>query len=296
MNLKQGSGPVPHLVTSHLYTEQFSVMRATNANPDPRRIMDIPCADAFSVIVQLQDFSAHRLWHGRRLSYSGGYRQGAVSIPYMGDELRCQHRAAYDNLRFNIPRQTLDELQAERGGQRITAFDYEQGTQDAVMYHLACAILPALQYPSGANQLFVDHVLLAISAHAAERYGKQVPPVEKSNCGLALWQERRAKELIANHLADGVSVARIAEECALSRSHFSRAFKQSTGMAPHAWLSYMRIEKAKEMLTSRQHCLSQIALECGFADQAHFTRSFSRMVGATPSAWCRMRPRSRESG
>lgn len=100
----------------------------------------------------------------------------------------------------------------------------------------------------------------------------------------------RAKELIANHLAEGLSVARIAEECALSRSHFSRAFKKSTGMAPHAWLLQMRIEKAKEMLVSGQHCLSHIALECGFADQAHFTRVFSRWVGTTPSAWCRLHP------
>jgi AraC family transcriptional regulator len=101
---------------------------------------------------------------------------------------------------------------------------------------------------------------------------------------------RRAKELIANHLSERLSVARIAEACALSRSHFSRAFKQSTGMAPHAWLLQMRIEKAKEMLASGQYCLSHIALDCGFADQAHFTRVFSRWEGTTPSAWCRMRP------
>ena len=57
-----------------------------------------------------------------------------------------------------------------------------------------------------------------------------------------------AKELIASNLGNDLSVERIAQECSLSRSHFSRAFKQATGVAPHTWLLQMRVEKAKELL------------------------------------------------
>jgi len=270
---------------SHLTADKFTATRIADARPDPDKIIDIPCADAFSIIVQLQDFAEHRLWRGRRLSYSGGYRQGSVSLPFMGDQLRCQHRAAYDNLRFNIPRQTFDEYQRENGGRRIDGFRYEQGSQDLVLYHLAQAILPALHEPAAANQLFIDHVLLAMCAHSIARYGRIAPVSGKFTTTLTPLQERLAKELIASNLGNDLSVERIAQECSLSRSHFSRAFKQATGVAPHTWLLQMRVEKAKELLLAPGMSLVNIAQTCGFADQPHLTRVFTRLVGTTPSAW-----------
>lgn len=270
---------------SHLTADKFTATRIADARPDPDKIIDIPCADAFSIIVQLQDFAEHRLWRGRRLSYSGGYRQGSVSLPFMGDQLRCQHRAAYDNLRFNIPRQTFDEYQRENGGRRIDGFRYEQGSQDLVLYHLAQAILPALHEPAAANQLFIDHVLLAMCAHSIARYGRIAPASGKFTTTLTPLQERLAKELIASNLGNDLSVERIAQECSLSRSHFSRAFKQATGVAPHTWLLQMRVEKAKELLLAPGMSLVNIAQACGFADQPHLTRVFTRLVGTTPSAW-----------
>jgi AraC family transcriptional regulator len=271
---------------AHLNAEKFTATRVVHTRPDPEHIIDIPCADAFSIIVQLEDFADHRLWRGRRLSYSGGYQQGSVSLPFMGDELRCQHRASYDNLRFNIPRQTLDEYQSENNGRRISGFRYEQGTQDAVLYHLAQAMLPALQQPKMANQLFIDHVLLAMCAHSIQHYGRIPSTADKFTTTLSPRQERLAKELIASNLGNDLSVERIARECSLSRSHFSRAFKQATGVAPHTWLLQRRVDKARELLLRQPVLpLTQIAEQCGFSDQPHLTRVFTRLEGITPSAW-----------
>ena len=273
-------------VMAQLSTDRFSATRLSQTHPDPERIIDIPCADAFSIIVQLEDFADHRLWRGRHLSYSGGYRQGSVSLPYMGDELRCQHRASYDNLRLNIPRQTLDELQAEQGARRVDRLRYEQGQQDAVLYHLAQAMLPALQQPQESNRLFLDHILLAMSSHVLEHYGRIAPPSDSRSSCLTPQQERIAKELIDSHLGNELSVERIARECSLSRSHFSRAFKQSTGVAPHTWLLLRRVDKAKALLLSDPGTtLAHIALICGFSDQPHFTKVFARVVGMPPSVW-----------
>lgn len=271
---------------AHLHTEKFSATRVADARPDPEKIIDIPCFDAFSIIVQLEDFAEHRLWRGRRLSYAGGYRQGSVSLPFMGDELRCQHRASYDNLRFNIPRQTFDEYQRENGGRIISGFRYEQGAQDPVLYHLAQAMLPALRNPAAANQLFIDHILLAMCAHSVTQYGRIASTTGNFTTTLTPLQERLAKEMIASNLGNDLSVERIAQECSLSRSHFSRAFKQATGVAPHTWLLQMRVEKAKELLMARPGLsLVNIAQTCGFSDQPHLTRVFTRLVGVTPSAW-----------
>ncbi|WP_275626918.1 AraC family transcriptional regulator [Pseudomonas sp. 273] len=88
-------------------------------------------------------------------------------------------------------------------------------------------------------------------------------------------------------MSDGLSVARLAQECALSRSHFTRAFKLSTGLSPHDWLLRRRVEKAKELMRDTSLCLSQIGLDCGFADQSHFSRVFLRLAGMSPANWRR---------
>jgi PAS domain S-box-containing protein len=108
-----------------------------------------------------------------------------------------------------------------------------------------------------------------------------------SSRGLSGWQERRAKELLSADLSGAVSLHDVAAECGLSTRHFSRAFKNTTGLAPHAWYLARRVEVAKEALRSRQLPLSVVALTCGFSDQSHFTRVFSRIVGTSPGAWRR---------
>jgi AraC-like DNA-binding protein len=110
-----------------------------------------------------------------------------------------------------------------------------------------------------------------------------------AKAGLAPWQERRAKELLSGNLTRQVSLAEVAAECALSRGHFSKAFKATTGHSPHAWLIERRIEAARQMLQASTASLSEIAIACGFADQSHLTRVFGARVGSSPAQWRRMR-------
>ncbi|WP_347911939.1 helix-turn-helix transcriptional regulator [Pseudomonas grandcourensis] len=83
-----------------------------------------------------------------------------------------------------------------------------------------------------------------------------------------------------------VRISAIAEQCNLSRSHFSRAFKKVTGQSPQGWLMMMKIEKAKSLLITSMP-ITDVVYECGFADHSHFTRTFSRLEGMTPKAWRR---------
>jgi AraC family transcriptional regulator len=104
---------------------------------------------------------------------------------------------------------------------------------------------------------------------------------------LAPWQIRRVTEYFAAHLADDVQLQTVSGLVKLSRSYFSRAFKISTGLAPHQWLLQARVAKAKQLLLETGLPLAQIAVAIGFADQAHFTRTFGRVVGQSPRAWQR---------
>lgn len=105
--------------------------------------------------------------------------------------------------------------------------------------------------------------------------------------GLAHWRAKRALAYIEAHLGTKIESAEVADCVALSKSHFSRAFKQSMGLSPMAYVSARRIERAKLMMTSTRERLSDIALACGFADQSHLNRYFRRVVGITPGVWRR---------
>jgi AraC family transcriptional regulator len=105
--------------------------------------------------------------------------------------------------------------------------------------------------------------------------------------GLAHWRTKRALAYIEAHLGTKIDSAEVADCVALSKSHFSRAFKQSVGCSPMAYVSARRIERAKLMMISTRERLSDIALACGFADQSHLNRYFRRIVGITPGVWRR---------
>nr|WP_255326168.1 AraC family transcriptional regulator [Sphingobium sp. EM0848] len=94
-----------------------------------------------------------------------------------------------------------------------------------------------------------------------------------------------AKNLMRERLASTVSIADIAFNCRLSVNYFERAFSNSVGISPYAWLLEQRVAHAKDFLRISAIPIVRIALDCGFTDQAHFTNTFSRKVGVSPRAW-----------
>ena len=109
----------------------------------------------------------------------------------------------------------------------------------------------------------------------------------QGNGGLAPWQLRRVQALVETRLGEPISGQQLADCAGLSRCHFARAFRQSTGMSPRGYVLRRRIERAQHLMLSTQAALSDIALECGLADQSHFSRTFLKVCGTTPRAWRR---------
>lgn len=107
--------------------------------------------------------------------------------------------------------------------------------------------------------------------------------------GLAPWQLKRVLEAMEDQLGEDLALADLARIAGCSPTHFSRAFKQSVGVAPFRWLHQRRIEKAKHMLANSGWSLAEIALEVGFSAQPHFTTAFGQATGLTPGAWRRQR-------
>ena len=108
--------------------------------------------------------------------------------------------------------------------------------------------------------------------------------------GLAPWQAKHIRSLIEDKLHSSIRATDLAGVVRLSTSHFFRAFRQTFGESPSAYIIQRRIRRAQELMLTSRLPLSQVALECGMCDQAHLSRAFHRIVGITPNAWRRQFP------
>lgn len=158
---------------------------------------------------------------------------------------------------------------------------------DAGIMQLAALFAEECSGDEPYSRLYGDKLSIALLL-ALSRLGNAKPRVIQ-NGRLAPWQLRRVTDYLVAHVADDIQLQELSDLANLSRSHFSRAFKTSTGLAPHQWLLQARIAKAKELLLTSKRPLARIAVDVGFADQSHFTRMFARTVGESPGAWQRAR-------
>jgi len=113
----------------------------------------------------------------------------------------------------------------------------------------------------------------------------KLPP--KARHTLAPWLTRRVTSYIDANLGTPIRSGDLVNVSKLSTSYFFRAFKGSFGKSPHAYIASRRIARAQQMMIGADAALCQIAVACGFSDQAHFSRMFRREIGKPPGVWRR---------
>jgi len=284
-----GLHDAPTLATRTL---RASSIVATRISCGPKQIgmtPQIPPEDSFIVAQYLTRLPYHELWSGGRPLLTQGYAMNAMRIVNLTGEFSARITHPHEALSFQIPRAALDELADDAGRPRLAHLTCTPGIVDPVLVHLAAALLPAFERPEQASSLFVDYVMLAVCSYLADKYGDSAPPVAVRKGGLTTAQLRRAKEILVANSGGHILLADVARECGLSRQYFTKAFKATTGLAPHRWLQQHRIDQAKQLLSETSLPIVDIAIRCGFADQSHLTRVFTALVGLSPAAWRRLR-------
>jgi AraC-like DNA-binding protein len=82
-----------------------------------------------------------------------------------------------------------------------------------------------------------------------------------------------------------VPVQRLADEIGYSRRYFCERFRQMIGVPPKLAARVFRFERACRLLADDQLGLAQVAIECGYYDQAHLTREWYAFAACSPKAW-----------
>jgi AraC-like DNA-binding protein len=103
--------------------------------------------------------------------------------------------------------------------------------------------------------------------------------------GLAPLRIHRLQAIVEEHLSQSIRLADLSGVVGLSVPHFSRAFRLSFGQPPHLYVIQRRPERARHLMLTSGIALSELAIVCGFNDQAHFCRLFRRCgsVRASPA-------------
>ena len=276
-------------VSRSLRNTNVAVTELRSDNPEHGMSASLAREDAFLVGYHLVDYPVHEYFEDERATPVTALRTGQTTLYDLKRDPRFNINKAIHCVHFYFPRGALNAIADNADATRIEELRYEPGVgvDDAVMRALVASLLPAFERPEQASRLFVEHVTTAVGVHVARTYGGMQPVVRALRGGLAPWQIKRVEDTLAANLEGDVSLADLANDCGVSVSHFSRAFRQSTGLSPHQWLLRNRVEQAKALLRDRTLSLSDVALSCGFADQSHFTRVFTRLNGFSPGAWRR---------
>ncbi|MDS7595408.1 AraC family transcriptional regulator [Agrobacterium tumefaciens] len=272
------------LKTTGLRSSQITVTRLWTDQSSKELTPTIPTEKASVFSFQLEDLKHHELWKFGRLIYSGGFQKDTLSMVHLEEEPRAYLPVSYDCLQFHIPDLVLKELCDLESLPSFQGLEGRDGRIDPIVTGLCRSLLPALANPASAGRMFFDHVGIALCRYLLGQYRGASRPMAQAG-SLTRIQMNRVEEFLLTHLATDLSLDEVAAVCDMPTLTFSRAFRQSTGLAVHQWLRLQRIEFAAKLLRETMQSIASIAYECGFTDQAHLTRLFRSRFNVTPGAY-----------
>ena len=228
-----------------------------------------------------------RIWQaiGDR-SYSGIYTKGDISIT-PADILNSYQAYGDDHyVLIRIPTRLVEQVAIETVNtngkiELITEFR----ARDRQIEQLAMMLRSELhQGKNGMGQLYIESLSNALIVNLLRDYSGTKPAIATYEGGLSDRQLLRVTDYINDCLTQTIKVKDLAEVLGISRFHFSRLFKQTTGISPHQYVMQQRIELAKRLL-KQDLAIADIALDCGFNSHSHLGKYFRAMTGMTPKAY-----------
>jgi AraC family transcriptional regulator len=154
--------------------------------------------------------------------------------------------------------------------------------RDPRIEHIGWAVKAELETSEPLGRIYGESLGLALAAHLLRSYA----PAQTTAFDGQLSRRRlqRVTGYIREHLAQDLSLQRLAQLAGMSPSHFKVVFKRSVGMPVHQYVIRSRVDYATDLIARDKLPLSQAALAAGFANQSHMARCMKRLCGFTPAA------------
>jgi AraC family transcriptional regulator len=217
----------------------------------------------------------------------GTARSGVVTIIPAGSSARWDIPGAVDVIQLYLPHTTLERVAREADAPVPGDLLERTGHTDPVTSGLLMSAADVLEGNAVLDALFRQRLTDLLATRLLAEHTGVPTAFEPIMGGLSPHALRRAIERLSSDSDADVSLAALASDAGLSRFHFCRAFKESTGLSPHAWLRQQRLEQAMNMLRDADASIASVAAQLGYASQTAFTAAFKKLTGETPSDWRR---------
>jgi len=153
---------------------------------------------------------------------------------------------------------------------------------DPILSGIGSSLKSELETNGSEAKLYVESAATFLAAHLLRHHCTRTQSLPNDAGGLPKYKLRTAIAYIQEHLGEEITLEAIATHLNMSQYYFCHLFKQSMGVSPYQYVLQQRINKAKNLLKQRQLTITDVALECGFANQTHFTKYFRKLAGTTP--------------
>jgi len=219
----------------------------------------------------------------------GTARSGVVTIIPAGSSARWDIPGPVNVVQLYLPQGTLQRVAIEADASTSGDLLERTGHPDPVTSRLLLSAADVLEGSAALDALFRQQLTDLMATRLLAAHTGSPITIQPTMGGLAPKVLLRAIERLRSDSDADVSLAALASEAGLSRFHFCRAFKESTGLSPHAWLRQHRLEQAMNMLRDTDDSVVSVAAALGYASQTAFAAAFRKLTGETPSDWRRRR-------
>lgn len=218
---------------------------------------------------------------------TGTARSGAVTIIPAGSSARWDISGPVEFVLLNLPERTLKRIADEADTATSAEVTERTAHPDPITSRLLLSAADALEGNAALDKLFRQQLTDLLATRLLAAHAGAPAILQPTTGGLAPKTLMRAIERLRADGDTDVSLAALAAEAGLSRFHFCRAFKESTGLSPHAWLRQHRLEQAMNMLRDTDASIVSVAVALGYASQTAFAAAFKKLTGESPSDWRR---------
>lgn len=143
--------------------------------------------------------------------------------------------------------------------------------------------LAELDKPSIGSQLLIESLTLDLTVHLARSHSNLELRRPEQALSLPPRKLAQARAFIEAHLDRNLTLDEMAGAVGMSRFHFAKSFKASTGQSPHQFVIRQRLQKATSLLIETEDTITSVAHAVGFNSQSGFTAAFARHMGVTPA-------------
>ena len=217
----------------------------------------------------------------------GTARSGVVTIIPAGSSARWDIPGPVNVVQLYLPHTTIERVAIEARASAPGDLLERTGHPDPVTSRLLMSAADVLEGNAALDALFRQQLANLLATRLLAAHVGTPTTFQPTLGGLSPTTLRRAIERLRSDSDADVSLAALASDVGLSRFHFCRAFKESTGLSPHAWLRQQRLDQAMNMLRDTDASVVSVAAALGYASQTAFAAAFRKLTGETPSDWRR---------